>query len=148
MVTFHPKHPKWDQNLQSTPQSEKTSISVNFIWESPPPPGLKPQNQIYIQSLTFFASNAALLFRSIFYVAIYDGYLPYLFKLPSTSLAAIRPLNQVWLFLWNQRIRPGSDSELFMSRILCIAWSAWKGRRLNQKGTSISIWNGSTVLPS
>ena len=36
IVTFHPKHPKWDQNLQFTPQSETTSILVTFIWESPP----------------------------------------------------------------------------------------------------------------
>ena len=25
MVTFHPKHPMWDQDLQFTPQSETTS---------------------------------------------------------------------------------------------------------------------------
>ena len=35
MVTFHPNHPKWDQNLQFTPQSKTTSILVTFIWESP-----------------------------------------------------------------------------------------------------------------
>ena len=40
-VNFHPKHPKWDQNLQFTPQSETTSISVTFIWEPPPRGGLK-----------------------------------------------------------------------------------------------------------
>ena len=34
MVTFYPKHPKWDQNLQFTHQSETTSIPVTFIWES------------------------------------------------------------------------------------------------------------------
>ena len=36
IVTFHPKHPKWDQNLQFTPQSEMTSFAVTFTWESPP----------------------------------------------------------------------------------------------------------------
>ena len=34
-MTFHPKHPKWDQNLQFTSQSETTSIPVTFTWESP-----------------------------------------------------------------------------------------------------------------
>lgn len=36
IVTLHPKHPKWDQNLQFTRQSETTSIPVTFIWEFPP----------------------------------------------------------------------------------------------------------------
>ena len=29
------RYPKWDQNLQFTPQNETTSIPVAFIWESP-----------------------------------------------------------------------------------------------------------------
>ena len=29
------RYPKWDQNLQFTPQNETTSIPVTFIWESP-----------------------------------------------------------------------------------------------------------------
>ena len=35
VVTFHPKHPKWDQNPKFAPQCEKMSITVTFIWESP-----------------------------------------------------------------------------------------------------------------
>ena len=31
-VVFHPKHPKWDQNLQFTPQRETTSITVTLTW--------------------------------------------------------------------------------------------------------------------
>ena len=34
IVTFHPKHPKWDQILQITPQSETTSTPATFLWES------------------------------------------------------------------------------------------------------------------
>ena len=33
VVTYHPKHPNWDLNLQFTPQSGTTSIPVIFIWE-------------------------------------------------------------------------------------------------------------------
>ena len=33
-MTFCPKHPEWDQNLQFTPQSEMMSIPLTFIWES------------------------------------------------------------------------------------------------------------------
>ena len=29
------RYPKWDQNLQFTPQNETTSIPVTFVWESP-----------------------------------------------------------------------------------------------------------------
>ena len=36
IIPFHPKCPKWDQNLQFTPQSETTSFSVTFIRELPP----------------------------------------------------------------------------------------------------------------
>ena len=43
-------------------------------------------------------------------------------------------------------LRPGSDVELFMSRTNFIEESRWKLRRLNQLGTSVSIWNGSAVL--
>ena len=35
IVTFHPRHPKGDQNLQFTLQTKTTSIPVSFIWESP-----------------------------------------------------------------------------------------------------------------
>jgi len=36
IVTFHPKHPKWDQNLQFAPLSERKNIPITFIRESPP----------------------------------------------------------------------------------------------------------------
>ena len=43
IVTFHLKHPKWDQNLQFTPLSKMTSIPITFTWESPPTPqGAEP----------------------------------------------------------------------------------------------------------
>ena len=32
IVTFHPKHPKGDQNLLFTPQSETMSIPITFMW--------------------------------------------------------------------------------------------------------------------
>ena len=35
IVTFHPKHPKGDQNLLFTPQSETMSIPVTLMWSSP-----------------------------------------------------------------------------------------------------------------
>lgn len=37
IVTFHPKHPKWDQNLRFAPLSEKKNIPVTSIREYPPP---------------------------------------------------------------------------------------------------------------
>ena len=33
--TFHPKHPKWDQNLQFKPKRETKSITVTFMWVPP-----------------------------------------------------------------------------------------------------------------
>ena len=38
IVSFRPKHPKLDQNMQFTPLSETTGISVTFMWEFPSPP--------------------------------------------------------------------------------------------------------------
>ena len=46
IVSFHPKHPKWDRVRPKSaiyrPQSETTSIPVTFIWESPGGGGHKP----------------------------------------------------------------------------------------------------------
>ena len=44
-----------------------------------------------------------------------------------------------------QKLRPGSDAELFMSRTSYIEISTQNVRRLNKLGTPISIWNGSAV---
>ena len=35
-VTFHPKHPNWNQNLQFTPQRETMGIPITVLWELPP----------------------------------------------------------------------------------------------------------------
>ena len=45
LVTFRPKHPKWDQNLQTT------STRVTLVWESP------PGKQITICSTWFFVRS-------------------------------------------------------------------------------------------
>ena len=42
---FSSKHPKWDQNLQFTSQSETTSIPISFIWKPPPPPPFTPRQR-------------------------------------------------------------------------------------------------------
>ena len=48
IVTFRPKHPKWDQTLQFTPLSKRTSIPVFFVWVTPGP------NPPWISRATFF----------------------------------------------------------------------------------------------
>ena len=45
-VTLHPEHPKWDQYLQFTPQSDKTidrGASPSLLYGSPPGPSKKKQ---------------------------------------------------------------------------------------------------------
>ena len=49
IVTFHPKHPKWDQNLQFAPLSEKKNIPVTFIRESPLPPPPRAADSLLMQ---------------------------------------------------------------------------------------------------
>ena len=46
VVTLHPEHPKWDQYLQFTPQSDKTidrGASPSLLYGSPPGPSKKKQ---------------------------------------------------------------------------------------------------------
>ena len=56
IVTFHSKHPNWDQNLQFTPpESETTSFPVTFSWESP--------HGMYHDSL--IRDNVAIVIRNL-----------------------------------------------------------------------------------
>ena len=77
IVTFHPKHPKWDQTLQFTPQSKRTRMPITFIWEAPPPPppweilpavGNDSQTDQTIKTINLFVARD---FQSNIYIYIY-----------------------------------------------------------------------------
>ena len=62
-----PEHPKRDQNPKVTPLSETTSISVCFIWESPPGLASQPRPQLPLSFLLGKSPGTRLLVLVVYF---------------------------------------------------------------------------------